>query len=238
MLTFSSINPWALSYSIYYVKNFFPLEFLQFHTIFMLVWNEFFCWLHNIWGCNDKTLLLSFFEFILPHPSPILWLLRLFHIDSDFFLQYNGLLPPPYAALCWDIVRTTCYQSLSLVTCRVNSWRHLSSTRACWPLLLMRNKLLLVAKSWYHTHVTLSLPSFNLFQNVTVDRCDVDLIQWNKGQRILFLYSWCRSCCNILDTGFCDLHVVLQWKYNFYTVLLELHKFIVNHWTPDVVTFW
>ena len=152
--------------------------------------------------------------FIFPNPYPIIWLLCsfcLYCINSAFFIQYKDLLNPLHVSFCWDIGRTTCYQYLPLVTCRINSWRQFPSTRACSPLLLKRRRLTLAADSWCHIPVTLSLPLFNLFQNSTVDECNSGWTQWNKGWSILFWYSCCRSYCNILDSGFCDLRVMLQW---------------------------
>ena len=104
-------------------KLLFPLDFLQFYPIVILVWNEWFGWIHNIWVFNGKTSLFSFRDFILPLNSPIIWLLRSFNIDCNFFIWYNGLLPPLRVTLCWYIGRTTCYQALLLVTCWMNSWR-------------------------------------------------------------------------------------------------------------------
>ena len=47
-------------------------------------------------------------------------------------LKSNDLLLPLHVTLYWDIVRTTCYQALSLVTFGVNSWRQFSAPeRVC-----------------------------------------------------------------------------------------------------------
>ena len=96
----------------------------------------------------------------------------------------------------------------------MNSWRR-SSTRSCLSLLLTKNSLPLVAHSRCHMYVTLSLPSFNLFQNFRVDGCNINLMHRNKVWSILFWSSCHRVCCNILDAVFCDLRVVLQWEYNY-----------------------
>ena len=68
--------------------------------------------------------------------------------------------------------------------------------------------------------------------------CNVYQMQLNKGWIIIFLYYFLQARCNILDASLCALRVVLQWEYKFFMVLLELHKVIFNHWTPDVVNFW
>ena len=94
------------------------------------------------------------------------------------------------------------------------------------------------AYSWCYMPINLYLPSFDLVRNITVDGCNFYWTHLNKGWRILFWSSCCQACCNILDAGFCDLRVVLQWEYKSFMVILELHKVIVNHQTPDVVTFW
>ena len=210
-------------------KVFFPLGFLQFHSIVILVWDELFGWIHTIWVGNDKTSLWLFRKFISPHTYSIIWLLRLCHIDRALFTRSIGLLPPIHVAFCWNIGTTTCYQDLPLVTCRMNSWRLFSSTRACSPLWLTWKRLPLAVDSWCHVPVTFSLPSFKLFQNVSVDGCNVDWKKWNKGWILLLWYPCRRSCCNILDAGFYTMHVVLQWEYKLFTVILDLHKVIVNH---------
>ena len=77
---------------------------------------------------------------------------------------------------------------------------------------LIEEKMLpLVANYWCHMHVTLSFPSFNLFQKLTFDGCCVDLMKLNKGLSILLLSSCPLECSNVLDTGFCAICVVLQW---------------------------
>ena len=53
--------------------------------------------------------------------------------------------------------------------------------------------------------------------------------------------SWsycCQSWCNFLDSGFCAVCVVLQREYKFFTVILELHKVLINLQIPDEATFW
>ena len=110
-----------------FVKVIYPLEFLQFHQIAIPTWNEQSGWIHTIWIWNSKTLLLLFHEFIFPHTSPIIWLIcscQLFCLYFPFFFQSNDLLPPLHVASYWVIVRTTCYNELPLVTCRVNYWRN------------------------------------------------------------------------------------------------------------------
>ena len=188
-----------------------PPDFLRFYNIVILVWNEWFGWLQNIWVFNGKTSLLSFRDFILPRPFPIILLMRSFNIYRYFLLWYNGLLTPLRVTLCWDICRTTCYQDMPLVTCWMNSRQQFFITRACSPLLLMRKSLLLVYNSWCHMHVTQYLPYVNFFQNITFDGYNVDWMQRNKGWSTLFWYSCRRSCCNILDADLCALHVVLKW---------------------------
>ena len=80
-------------------KLLYPLEFLQFHMIAILIWNEWFGWIHTIWIWNRKTLLLSFHGFIFPHTSPIILLLCSCHlccIDFSFFIY----LPTPLSPCC------------------------------------------------------------------------------------------------------------------------------------------
>ena len=148
-------------------KLLFPLKFLQFHIINILVWDECFVWIQNIWFLNDKTSLLSFHGYIFHNPYPIVWLLclcQLFCINSSFFIQSNELLTPFRVVLCWDIGRTTWYQSLPLVTFRIKSWRRFPSTWSCLPLWFTRKILPLVADSWFHMTITLYLDSFNFFK--------------------------------------------------------------------------
>ena len=170
-------------------------------------------WIHTIWVCNGNSSLILFRDFIFPSSlssnltalivSPFLsWFLLLF--------QYNDLLPPLHVVFCWDIVRTTFYPALPLVTCRVNSWQRFFGTRACLLLWLVRKRFPLVAKSWCHIPVTLSLHSFNLFRYFVVNGCYNDQMQLKNGWSILFWSYYCLSFCNILDVGFCDLCVVLQ----------------------------
>ena len=42
----------------FFGKLLYPLEFLQFHPIVILIWNEWFGWIQTIWIWNSKTLLL------------------------------------------------------------------------------------------------------------------------------------------------------------------------------------
>ena len=82
----------------------FPLTFLQLHFILILVCNDWFFCFHTIWVWSVKTLfLLLFQDFILPHPYPIIWLLRLCHLNHALFIQYNELLPPIFITFFWDI---------------------------------------------------------------------------------------------------------------------------------------
>ena len=102
LITSSSLNPWAPSSSSAFGKSLFTLEFLRFHLIVILVWNEWFFCIHTIWVWNDKILLLLFHGFIFPNPSPIIWLMwscRLWCINSYLFLQSN--YPPPSSYSCW-----------------------------------------------------------------------------------------------------------------------------------------
>ena len=152
---------------------------------------------------------LLFWDFILPHPYPIIWLLRSCNIGHALFLQYNDLLYHFHVELCVDIDITTCYQALPLVTCSIKYWWWFSSTTAFSPLLLKIKMLLLVSDSLCNIPITLYIISFNLFQNVKVDGCDLGWTQQNKGWSILFWYSYHRECWNILDAGFYDLRVTL-----------------------------
>ena len=158
-------------FQVCFVKVLYLLEFLQLHLIVLLIWNKWFGWLHTIWICNRKTSLLSFHDCILPHPSPMIWLLcswHLFCLDYPLFSQSNDMLPPLYVVYCWNIVRTTCYQDLPLVTCLVNSWRRFFITRGCSSLWWKRKRLHIIRR---HIPVKLSITSFNLFQFITVDGC-------------------------------------------------------------------
>ena len=101
-------------------KVLFTLEFLQLHPIVILVCNEWFGWIHTIWVCFGNTLLFSFRNFILPHPSPIILLLRSCHLYRAFFLWSNELLPTIRISFYRYISRTTCYQAIPLVTFRMN----------------------------------------------------------------------------------------------------------------------
>ena len=93
-------------------KLLYPLDFFQFHPIVILVLNEWFGWLHTIWVWNGKISLLSFCDFIFPHPYPIILLLCLCHLwclDFYFFFHSNDLIYPLHVAFCWDILITTCF---------------------------------------------------------------------------------------------------------------------------------
>ena len=78
-----------------------PLEFISFYTIVILVWNEWFGWIHTIWIWNGYTslllLLLLFCGFIFPCTSQIIWLLRSCHIYHVLFFHY---IWPPYPYPC------------------------------------------------------------------------------------------------------------------------------------------
>ena len=131
----------------FFGKVLYPLDFLQVHMVVMLIWNEWFGWLHTIWTCNRTTSLLLFHDCIFPHTSPTIWLICLFHLcclDFYLFFQSNDFLPPLHVEYCWDIVRNKCYQDLHLVTCRVNYWRRFSSTKSNLSLLLTRKRLHIV----------------------------------------------------------------------------------------------
>ena len=107
-------------------KIIFPIEFFQFHLIFILLCNEWFGCLHTIWVCYGKTLFLSFCGFIFHNTSPIIWLMQschLFCINSALFIYSNEIIPPLNVALCWDIGRTIWCQVLLLVTCWMKYWR-------------------------------------------------------------------------------------------------------------------
>ena len=110
--------------------------------------------------------------------SPLMsWVLLIF--------QSNELLTSLHVTLCWGAFITSWYQALPLVTCRVNSWHKIFITIACLSLWLTRKRLLLVANSWFHIPVTLSLTYSNCFQNITVDGWDVYWTQWNNFLSII-----------------------------------------------------
>ena len=177
------------------------------------------------------------------------------YLPSSFFNDFNALLvspfmswflliisiycPPPslHVAQCWDIVRTTCYKELPLVSCRVNSWWIFFSIRGCSSLWLTRKRLPIVTNYWCHMTDTLYLNSFKLFQYVMVDGCGVNWTKWKKCWSILFWSSCWQASYNFLDSVFCDLYVVLQREYKFFTLLLELHKVFINLWISDGATF-
>ena len=216
IITSSSPNPWSPSYRSALLKYFSLLNF------FSCVW---FLYLSGMKFLAGFT--LSGFgmarpcccNFILPHPYPTILLVISCHIDCDFFIQCNGLIPPLLVAFCWYIGRTTRYQAPPLFTCRMSSWPCFSSTRFFSPLWLTRKRPTLFANSWFHVSVTLSLPSLKLFQNVTVDDCNVDWTQWNKGWSIILWSSCFQACYNNFDTRLCALRVVLKWEYECFTIL-------------------
>ena len=171
------------------VKLLYPLYFIRVHTIFILICNEWFGWLHTIWICNRKTLLLSFHDCFFPHPSSIVWLIWSCHLlclGFSFFFQSDDPITPLHVAYCWYVVRTKCYQDLRLVTCQVNSWWRFFIARGCSSLWLTRNSLPIITYSWCHMHFTFSITYFKLFQYVTVDGCYVNWTNWNNFLIILF----------------------------------------------------
>ena len=187
-------------------KVLYLLEVLQVHTIVILICYEWFGWLYTIWIWNIKTLLLSFHDCICPLPSPMIWLICSCHlcfIGFSFFFNIPIPHPPLHVAYCWNIVRTTSYQKLPVVTCRVKSWQRFFSIRGCSPLWFTIKRLPIFTYSWFHMPVTLSINYFNLFQNITVDGRNINWPKWNKCWIILFLSSCCQACCNLLDSGFC-----------------------------------
>ena len=80
-----------------------------------------------------------------------------------FLFQSNDLLPPLHVAYCWDIIRTTCYQELTIVTCWVKSWWRCFSTRGYSSLWLTRKRLPIFTYLWWHMPITLSITSFKIF---------------------------------------------------------------------------
>ena len=141
----------------------------------------------------------------------LLCLCYLFYIYIALFIQSNDLLHLLRNEFFWGFGRTTWYQAPPLVTCWRKSWHRFFITRACLPHWLTRNSLPLVSASLSDTHVTLSPPYFNLFENFTVGGCNFHKVHWNKGQSILLWSYYRQSCCNILDRGLCALRGVLQW---------------------------
>ena len=139
-------------------KIFFPLEFLQFHPIVILVYNEWFGWIHNIWVWNENTSVLSFCGFIFPHPSPIIWILRSYHLDSALFLQYNDLLPPLHVFYVGILVELHDIRRYPLSLFGWTLDRIFSSTGDCSPLLLTWKRMTLISDSQFHIPVTFSLP--------------------------------------------------------------------------------
>ena len=141
--------------------------------MFIIVWNEWFGWIHMIWYWKGRTLLLSFHEFIFPHPSMIIWPMCLCHLDCALFIQSNNLFPPIHVVLSWYIGRTTCYKDIPLLTCHIKYWRQFPRTKACSPFLLTIKRLTIVADYWCNIPVTLVLPSLPLLWNVIVYGCNV-----------------------------------------------------------------
>ena len=89
-------KPPSSELNVYFGKVLYPLEFLQFHPIFIIICNEWFGWLHTIWIWNSNTLLLSFHDFIWPHPSPIILLICSWHLwclDFSFFSNLMNYSP-------------------------------------------------------------------------------------------------------------------------------------------------
>ena len=78
---------------------------------------------------------------------------------------------------------------------------------------------------WCHMPVTLYLTSFNVFKNVTLYGCDVYWMHRNKCWSILFWYPCCQSWRNILNSGYFELCVVLQWQYKCFTITFGSVKF-------------
>ena len=144
-------------------------------------------------GLEQQDLVELFCFFIFSHTSPITLLLCLCHlwcINLAFFLQYNEPPPPLHGVFCQNIGITTCYQALPLVTCRISSWRWVFITRAWISVWLTRKSLPPIDNSWCHMPVTISLPSFKLFQNVTVDECIFYWMQWSKGWIMLSMLQY------------------------------------------------
>ena len=73
-------------------KVLYPLEFLQFHSIVIRIWNEWLGWLHTIWIFNINTSLLLFHDFIFPHTSLIIWLLFSCHLCCPYFSLFFSII--------------------------------------------------------------------------------------------------------------------------------------------------
>ena len=154
-------------------------------------------WL-NIIRHFSKLYILDLKAVILPNINCSSFYL-LFHSRGYFLGLYNMLSP------------TTSPRIISGFSKRIFSVAALESTKDFSQIWLKINRLSLVADYWCNIPFTLSLPFFNLFQNSTVGGCNFDRIRWNKYWSILFWYSCCKSCCNILDSGFYALCVFLHW---------------------------
>ena len=101
LLTSSSLKHQSLVSRSDLVKVPYPLEFIKFHLIVILIWNEWFGWLHTIFIWNRKNPLLSFDDFIFPHTSPIIWLLFSFHLFClNFSFFFNLMSSYPLSMLC------------------------------------------------------------------------------------------------------------------------------------------
>ena len=190
LITSYSLNLWDLSSKCALLKYFIFLSFFS------------YIWLFYLSGINDLAgFTLSEFVTERPHCClfmtvsyliPLQWFDRSAHdtfsvLITHFFSQSNDMLPPLYVVYCWNIVRTTCYQDLPLVTCLVNSWRRFFITRGCSSLWWKRKRLHIIRR---HIPVKLSITSFNLFQFITVDGCKTNrkkLKQMSNNPILLFL---------------------------------------------------
>ena len=150
---------------------------------------------------QDLVIVVSW-QYLPSYLSNDLTALLVSPLMSWFFLivQYHDLLPPLHITNFWNIVRTTYYQELPLVTCQLNYWQIFFSTRCCLSLWLTIKRLPIVTFYCFHMHVTLTITSFNLSQYVMVDGWDVNWKKWNKCWSILFWSSCCQACCNFLDS--------------------------------------
>ena len=161
-----------------------------------------------------------------------------FCINSAFFLQSNDLIPPLNVAFCWYIGRTTCCQTLTLVTFWMNYWRQFTSTVYFLQLWLKRNSMPLVTNYWCHMYVTLFSSFFQL-----VSKCHGWWLKCifngvKQGLKHLIWIFLFLSMLKYLVACFCAPRVVLLWEYKLFTLIWELYTPISFETTSSLKYSW
>ena len=176
MLTSSSLNPQAPSYRSSLV-NYFPSWV---YSVISYYYNclELMVWLDSHYlGLELQDLIVVVSRLYLPSSLSNNFTVALMAYRFCLLLKSKDIPPHLHVALCCYIGRNTWYQAPPLFTCWMNSWRIFYSTRSYLLLWLTKNRLPLVSESWCNIPIKFSLYSLNLFQNFTVDGCDVDWTQ-------------------------------------------------------------